>query len=125
MAVVLLLIIVIASASMTFMNYYTIKILSAARAYINGESQYSKGEKDATAHLINYIYLENETDYAAFEKAIDVPKGDRVARIALSSNYNYQQAKEGFLRGKNHAGDIDDMVWLFNSFQHLDMFEKV
>src|SRR5471030_994661 len=117
MAVVLLLIIVIASASMTFMNYYTIKILSAARAYINGESQYSKGQKDASAHLINYIYLENAADYIAFEKDINVPRGDRRARVALSSNINYDEAKKGFLQGKNHPSDIDDMIWLFRHFQ--------
>ncbi|MDB4903936.1 MAG: His Kinase (phospho-acceptor) protein [Mucilaginibacter sp.] len=124
MTAVLLLIIVIASAGMTFMNYYTIKILSATRAYINGESQYSKGQKDASAHLINYIYLENETDFTAFEQGISVPVGDRIARIALSSNNNYQEAKKGFLQGKNHPNDIDDMIWLFNNFQHLSMFEK-
>lgn len=124
MTAVLLLIIVIASAGMTFMNYYTIKILSATRAYINGESQYSKGQKDASAHLINYIYLENEADYKAFEQDISVPVGDRIARIALSTNNNYQEAKKGFLQGKNHPKDIDEMIWLFNNFQHLSMFEK-
>jgi hypothetical protein len=114
MTAVLLLIIVIASAGMTFMNYYTIKILSATRSYINGESQYSKGQKDASAHLINYIYLENEADYKAFEQYISVPVGDRIARIALSSNNNYQEAEKGFLQGKNHPKDINAMIWLFN-----------
>ena len=122
----LLLIVVIASAIMIVLNFYTIRILSAARAYINGESQYSKGQKDASAHLINYIYLGNEDDYNAFEKDISVPVGDHIARIALSSgNKNYQQAKKGFLQGKNHPDDIDDLVWLFSNFQHLSMFEKV
>jgi signal transduction histidine kinase len=124
MAAILLLIIVIASAGMTAMNYYTIRLLSAARAYINGESQYSKGQKDASAHLINYIYLENPGDYAAFEQDINVPRGDRIARIALSSNINYQEAKKGFLQGKNHPEDIDDMIWLFGNFHHFAMFEK-
>ncbi|MDP9081965.1 MAG: HAMP domain-containing histidine kinase [Bacteroidota bacterium] len=122
----LLLIVVIASAIMIFLNFYTIRILSAARAYINGESQYSKGQKDASAHLINYIYLGNENDYAAFEKEISVPIGDHIARIALSSGeQNYQQAANGFLQGKNHPQDIDDLIWLFSNFQHLPMFKKV
>ena len=107
---VLLLIVVVASAIMIVMNFYTIKTLSAARAYINGESQYSKGQKDASAHLINYIFLENKDDYAAFEREISVPKGDHDARMALTSTDNYQLAKEGFLRGKNHPEDIDNLV---------------
>lgn len=110
---------------MIVMNFYTIKILSAARAYINGESQYSKGQKDASAHLINYIFLGNKGDYAAFETEISVPAGDHTARVALSSNNDYQLAKKGFLQGKNHPEDIDDMIWLFSNFQHLPMFKKV
>lgn len=113
-----------ASAVMIVMNFYTIRILSAARAYINGESQYSKGQKDASAHLINYIFLGNEADYTAFEKDISVPGGDHIARVALSSSNDYKLAKKGFLQGKNHPEDIDNLVWLFSNFQHLPMFKK-
>jgi signal transduction histidine kinase len=116
--------VVLASAAMIVMNFYTIRILSAARAYINGESQYSKGQKDASAHLINYIFLENKEDFAAFEQTISIPEGDHMARVALSSNIDYQQAKKGFLQGKNHPEDVDDLVWLFSNFQHLPMFKK-
>ena len=122
---VLLLIVVVASAIMIVMNFYTIKTLSAARAYINGESQYSKGQKDASAHLINYIFLENKDDYAAFEREISVPKGDHDARMALRSTDNYQLAKEGFLRGKNHPEDIDNLVWLFRNFKDLPSFKNI
>ncbi|MDB4922151.1 HAMP domain-containing sensor histidine kinase [Mucilaginibacter sp.] len=122
---VLLLIVVMASAVMIVMNFYTIRILSAARAYINGESQYSKGQKDASAHLIKYIFLQNKDDYIAFERDISVPEGDRIARVALSANNDHQLAKKGFLQGKNHLKDVDDLIWLFSNFQHLPMFEKV
>ncbi len=110
------------------MNYYTIRILSATRSYINGESQYSKGQKDASAYLINYIYLENEADYIAFKRSISIPEGDHIARIALSAGSlpdNKKIAARGFLQGKNHPEDIDDLIWLFSSFQHLSMLEKV
>ena len=109
---------------MIIMNYYSIKILSAARAYINGESQYSKGQKDASAHLINYIYLGNGPDYTDFERDISVPIGDRMARVALSSNHNDQEARKGFLQGKNHPDDVSNLIWLFYNFQHLAIFEK-
>ncbi len=121
---ILLIIVIGASAAIMVINYYTIRVLSGARAYINGESQYSKGQKDASAHLINYIYLENEADYSSFEREITVPIGDRIARMALSSNNDNSDAEKGFLIAKNNRADIDDMVWLFNRFQHLPMFEK-
>lgn len=122
---VLLLIVGMASVAIIVVDYYTIKILSGTRAYINGESEYSKGQKDASAYLINYIYLENKDDYTSFSKAISVPIGDRIARIALSPDkIDYPQAKNGFLQGKNNAADIDDMIWLFNNFKHLAMFKK-
>lgn len=122
---VLLLIVGLASATMIIMNYYTVRILSGARAYINGESQYSKGQKNAAAHLTNYVYLENETDYAAFKEDISVPIGDQKARLALSAGkIDYEVARQGFLQGKNHPEDIDDLIWLFNRFRHLPMFEK-
>lgn len=106
-------------------NYYTIKILSAARAYINGESQYSKGQKDASAYLINYIYLQKEADYVAFEKNINIPIGDHIARVALSIKHNNKEAVKGLLQGKNHPKDIENIIWLFNTFRQLPMFKKV
>jgi signal transduction histidine kinase len=125
MALIFLLVMVMASVTIVIVNYYSIRILSGARAYINGESQYSKGQKDASAYLTNYISFENEADYAAFSVAINIPKGDRVARLALSSDkVNYDLARDGFLRGGNHHEDIDDMIWLFTTFKHLPMFEK-
>ncbi|MDB5141323.1 MAG: His Kinase (phospho-acceptor) protein [Mucilaginibacter sp.] len=125
MALVFLLVMGLASATIIIVNYYSIRILSGARAYINGESQYSKGQKDAAAYLINYIYLDNDADYAAFKRAINIPRGDHIARITLSSaNYDYRTARNGFLQGGNHPEDIDDMIWLFNRFKHFEMFEK-
>jgi len=121
----LLVIILIASAAMIVTNYYTIKISSAARAYINGESQYSKGQKDASAYLIKYIYLGNDTDYKAFERNINIPLGDHIARIALSNKHNNAEATMGFLQGKNYPKDVANMVWLFTTFKQLPIFKKV
>jgi signal transduction histidine kinase len=124
MALAFLFIVISASAVMIVMNYYTIRILSAARAYINGESEYSKGQKDASAHLINYIYLENDLDYKAFEREISVPEGDQKARIAISLHNDLDAARKGFLQGKNHPQDIENVVWLFNTFQHFPKFNR-
>src|SRR4051812_18864500 len=85
---VLLSMVIVLSAVMILMNFYTIKILSASRAYINGESQYSKGQKEASGHLITYIYNQKFKDYELFQKQISIPIGDRIAREALSASGN-------------------------------------
>lgn len=50
-----LLVVTISCAFLIISNYFTIKILSASRSYINSESHYSKGQKDATRHLTIYL----------------------------------------------------------------------
>jgi len=125
MAIVLLVIVGVASATIIVVNYYSVRMLSGARAYVNGESQYSKAQKDASAHLANYIYLGNDTDYTAFLNNIRVPIGDRKARLALSSTpVDYGAARLGFLQGGNHPEDVNDLIWVFVRFHSLPMFKK-
>src|ERR1700759_411849 len=115
----------LASAAIIVVNIYCVKILSGARAYVNGESEYSKGQKDASAYLINYITLHNKTDYFAFKNAIAIPKGDHVARVGLTTPpVDYKAVKEGLLAGKNHPEDIDNMIRLFQTFKNVDMFKR-
>ena len=54
-----LIIVILSCSSLIVINYLTIKILSASRAYVNGESHYSKGQKDATRHLITYLFTKD------------------------------------------------------------------
>jgi len=124
-SVMLLVIVALASAAIIVVNYYSIRILSGARAYNKGESEYSKGQKDAAASLTKYIYLGNESDYTAFINNIRVCQGDRDARIALSSQVpDRDAAKRGFLQGRNHPADINVLIWVFVHFKSLPMFSK-
>lgn len=124
-SLILLLVMSLASAAIIVVNIYSAKILSGARAYVNGESQYSKGQKDASAYLINYINLHNKADYFAYRSSIAIPKGDHEARIALTTPpVDYKAVKGGLLAGKNHPEDIDNMIWLFETFKNVDLFKK-
>ena len=62
----------------------SIDLLSAVRSYVTGESLYSKGQKDAQIHLIDYAEYHREEDYRRFLEALAVPLGDRVARARSS-----------------------------------------
>lgn len=119
----LVLLVVISSAALTVINFYSLKITSAVRAYINGESQYSKGQKDASSHLITYLRLEDDEIWNSFEQELTVPIGDSLARVGLLNDSSYAFIRLGFLQGKNHEDDIDNMIWLFKNF-HETYFMK-
>lgn len=121
---ILLSIIFLSCALLIVTNYFTIKILSASRAYINGESHYSKGQKDAVRHLITFLYTEDKKQWALYERELSVPKGDGKARIALLQHDDVKAAREGFRAGRNQEQDLNDMIWVFRNFQSVPFFRK-
>src|SRR4051812_45549112 len=62
---------------------YSVELLSAGRAFVGAEGQWSRAQKDAAYYLTRYAQDGREEDYRAFERAMAVPRGDRRARDAL------------------------------------------
>lgn len=99
--------------------------LSGARAFVNGESQWTKAQKQAVIALFDYATTGNDERYEAFAEALTVNEGDRRARLALSSkDPDYDVARQGFLDGRNHPEDIDLMMRLFVLGRSLQPFEE-
>ncbi|MDI5888973.1 MULTISPECIES: sensor histidine kinase [Flavobacterium] len=119
-----LIIVVISCSSLIIINYLTIKILSASRAYVNGESHYSKGQKDATRHLITYLFTNDTSQWKLFNDELSVPKGDKTARIGLVNNTDIEIVKDGFRAGRNDERDLDDLIWLFKHFYSVSFLAK-
>ena len=122
--ILLILFVVASSALLAAINYYTIKTTSAVRAYVNGESRYSKGQKDASRHLITYLTLQDDEQYRLFNDELNVPLGDSLARVGLSTHGTYESIRTGFLQGKNHVDDVDDMIWLFKNFSEVSFMKQ-
>ena len=122
--ILLILFVVASSALLAAINYYTIKTTSAVRAYVNGESRYSKGQKDASRHLITYLTLQDDEQYRLFNDELNVPLGDSLARVGLSTRGTYESIRTGFLQGKNHLDDVDDMIWLFKNFSEVSFMKQ-
>ena len=61
----------------------SLKIVSASRAYVGGESLWSKAQKEAVYSLFRYAQSHSEADYQSYKEAIAVPMGDRRARLEL------------------------------------------
>ncbi|MEO8154427.1 MAG: PAS domain-containing sensor histidine kinase [Rhizobacter sp.] len=95
-------------------------ILSAVRAYVGGESLWSKGQKDAVYQLGRYIASRDPLDYLRSQNALSVPLGDQQARLALEkAPPDLDTARRGFLAGGNHPEDVESMVQLFLRFRHV------
>jgi signal transduction histidine kinase len=98
----------------------SIDILAAARAYVGGESLWSKSEKDAVFHLTRYAQLRQEADYQRFVEAMAVPLGGREARLELDRpDPDLRVVRHGLLQGHNHPDDIDSMVRLYRRFRDV------
>ncbi|HEU4788204.1 MAG TPA: HAMP domain-containing sensor histidine kinase [Flavobacterium sp.] len=122
--ILLYIILFFSCTSLIVINYITIRILSASRAYINGESHYSKGQNKASRHLITYLYTENNKSWESFNEELRVPLGDQFARIALTQNLNDSITKIGFRAGRNKEGDLDDLIWVFKNFNSVPFLKK-
>jgi signal transduction histidine kinase len=111
---------VLAIAALALVVVVGFSVLSSARAYVAGESQWSKGRSAAVAALRAYVARGLDADYHRFEAALVVPLGDRRARLALDRpDPDLVAAREGFLTGDNAAEDIDGMIRLFRHGRHL------
>ncbi|HJV50121.1 MAG TPA: EAL domain-containing protein [Noviherbaspirillum sp.] len=100
-------------------------ILSATRAYVEGESLWSKGQKEAVFHLNRYAESRDEADFRHYLQAIAVPLGDHKARVELEkTNPDFDLARQGFLEGRNHSDDIDGMIRLFRHFRNFSFMRQ-
>ncbi len=110
----------VAVALLAALGMGSAEVLSALRAYVGGESQWSKGQKDAVYHLTRYARSHDAADHRLYVAAIAIPLGDRRARIELERPQpDRAVAREGFRAGNIPPDDIDSMIWLFRSFRSV------
>ncbi|MDG4881098.1 EAL domain-containing protein [Mesorhizobium sp. WSM4884] len=114
-------VVVLIQALVASLSLYT---LSAVRAYVGGESQWSKGQKHAIYLLSLYADTGNAEYFREYRQAIAVPLADRSARLALEkTNPDTEAARLGFLGGNNHADDVAGLIWLFRNFRRVSYLD--
>jgi serine phosphatase RsbU (regulator of sigma subunit) len=92
-------------------------IMSAVRAYVTGESHWSKGQKDAIFHLLQYARTRNPESFVLYQKALSAPLGDKSARLTLQSEHpDDDVAFAGFKQGLVQVDDIPGVIRLFKLF---------
>jgi signal transduction histidine kinase len=99
-----------------------IGVLSAARAYVGGESLYTKGQKNAVRYLTRYLRSGDEVDYRRYLDALAVPLGDRIAQLELEKPApDYALVRRGLLAGGNDPADLDSLIVFYRLFRNVPL----
>src|SRR5581483_3088463 len=100
-------------------------ILNAVRGYVTGEGLWSKAQKASFYHLTRYAESARDADWDLYREAMEVPLGDRQARLELEKpNPDPAVVHEGFVRGRNHPEDIPGMETLFRRFRKVSYMDR-
>ena len=112
-------------ACLVLLTLLSMDTLSAARAFVGGESLWSKAQKRALLQLERYARTGDAADYELFERAGAVPLGDRAARLTLeSAEPDPQAVARGFVRGGVDPRDIAGMSRLFGRFARFGEVQR-
>lgn len=102
-----------------------VNVLGAVRAYVGGESLWSKARNEAVQHLLRYGKSHDPIDLAAFRAALKVPENNRLARETMSQPHlNQPLAREQLIAGGNHPDDADNMIVLFRRYGDQWVFKE-
>ena len=94
--------------------------LSAVRAYVAGESAWTKGQKDAIYYLTLYANTAEPHYFERFRHAIAIPLADREARRLMEQPVlDYDGAARALQLGGNNPDDVDGLIWLFRNFRSV------
>jgi PAS domain S-box-containing protein len=116
----IVLILTVVPTILAIFSYIQVDTLDSTRAYVRGESAYSRGQKNAIYFLNRYIQTEEMSDFSRFVAEIDIPLGDKMAREALQlPEPDKKMAYRGFLQAENHPDDIGQMIWFFLTFKDI------
>jgi PAS domain S-box-containing protein len=100
----------------------SLDLMAAVRSYATGESLYSKAQKDAQLHLINYAVSHQDSEFQLFMQSLEVPRGDRFAREEMQKpTFDSEATRNSYLQGGNHPDDIAGAIRLFRWFQHTPL----
>lgn len=103
----------------------SLEVMSSVRAFVGGESLWSKGQKQANIALMTYLHTHGEIDYQQFLSAIAVPLGDKRARVALNQSVpDIDAAYHGFIEGGNSPDDVPGLIRLYLYFGHTPLMKK-
>lgn len=107
-------------AAELFTLLFAMNTLSAVRSFVGGEGLWSKAQKTALRNLQSYALTKNPHYYDEYLKNLQVPLGDRQARLELSKeSFDPEIVRAGFLQGRIHEDDIDGLIKIIRRFHNV------
>ncbi len=104
---------------------FSFGVLSSVRAYVGGESLWSKAQKDAIYHLQKYAATHAVNELLQFRAHIAVPLGDHDARVEMDKpNPDLEKVRQGFVRGGIDPDDVDGMFKLYRRFEWVSFMQR-
>jgi len=103
---------------------FSFGLLSSVRAYVGGESIWSKAQKDAVFHLQKYAVSGAPEELRQFRVNIAVPLGDHEARLEMDKpTPDFGKVRQEFIHGGIHLDDVDGMVNLYRRFKWVSFMQ--
>jgi diguanylate cyclase (GGDEF)-like protein/PAS domain S-box-containing protein len=110
---------------LTFLAALALGVQSNMRAYVGGESSWSKAEKGAVIALNAYVASGSEADYQRYLVRLAVPLGDRAARLEMNKPHpNREVVKQGFLAGGIAEEDISGMQRFYGKSKYMPLMQR-
>ncbi|UYL07986.1 response regulator [Bdellovibrio sp. SKB1291214] len=99
---------------------FALTTLSSVRAFVGGEGLWSKAQKNAIHSLTSYIFTKDKTYYDDFHAHMQIPLGDRHARLELMKPHpDIKEVYAGFAQGGIHADDIPGVIRVLQRFGEI------
>lgn len=123
--VVIIAVFIVLALFMVVATHYGTKTLSAVRAYIAAEGQWTKGQKEATHLLIQYSIYQQPELYGQFQDRLELHRGFKAARQTLiSENPDHDLAFRGFQTADIHSQDTELLIWLSQFYDDISYMEQ-
>ena len=101
-------------------------ILGSTRAYSEGESLWSKGQKQAVFHLMLYAETRDEEHFNEYQKAMAVPLAYKRFRMEMQkASPNYRVVYQALYEGRTHPNDMEPGIKFFRRFQRVSPMTEV
>jgi signal transduction histidine kinase/CheY-like chemotaxis protein len=98
-------------------------LMSAGRAYVDGESRWSKAQRDGLLSLLRYRETCDRRYFTDYQDYLLVPHGDQLGRDVMDrSPVDVPLARRGLVQGNNHPADVDGMIFVY---RYLRSFPEI
>ena len=104
---------------------FSVYVLSATRAFVTGESLWSKGQHEAIYFLNLYLDTDEQKHLDAFRRTIAVPLEYRKGRQLLEARpLDRVGARRAFEKAGNPPEDLTSVIWMFSNFRGFSYLEE-